>query len=374
MTVAAVAATHGLQVTVLRLLSVESAAAETASNVSILAQLDSPDRVPPGVALAPVAPHLLPTLADDPLRQPYARPGGPQREIEWADRVLARLERPRTGRPEQQRTWNLSAIWRLPTAQDSSGSSAFPGFFAHEASMLAAVSAVTSHVPTVLAAGPGRLLLEDVPGVDLYEATTEQLLEVVHILVGIQVALAPGGEALMATGCFDWREGTFVNLAGDVVERTSPELDTATRDAAKALLGDLPGMFGSLGRLRPPDTLVHGDFHPGNIRSTEGHLVVFDWGDSGFGHPLLDRPALLDRVPAADLPAVSAAWSAAWRAAVPGCDPEGAARLIGPVAALRQAIVYRLFLDGIERTERVYHAEDPAIWVRRATGAFLEQA
>lgn len=40
--------------------------------------------------------------------------------------------------------------------------------------------------------------------------------------------------------------------------------------------------------------------------------------------------------------------------------------LLEPVAALRQAVIYRGFLDGIEPSERVYHADDPPLWLRRA--------
>ena len=43
-----------------------------------------------------------------------------------------------------------------------------------------------------------------------------------------------------------------------------------------------------------------------------------------------------------------------------------AAELLAPVAALRQALIYRTFLDGIEPDERVYHASDPGTWLRRA--------
>ena len=39
--------------------------------------------------------------------------------------------------------------------------------------------------------------------------------------------------------------------------------------------------------------------------------------------------------------------------------------MIEPVAALRQAVIYQGFLDRIEPDERIYHAKDPADWLRR---------
>jgi hypothetical protein len=95
-----------------------------------------------------------------------------------------------------------------------------------------------------------------------------------------------------------------------------------------------------------------------------------DWGDSGYGNPLLDQAAFLEFVDPPDRVRVSEAWSAAWRAAVPGCDPERAATLLAPVAALRQAIIYRLFLDRIEPRERVYHEADPPTWLEQAARLF----
>ena len=115
-----------------------------------------------------------------------------------------------------------------------------------------------------------------------------------------------------------------------------------------------------------PTTLVHGDFHRGNVRGDADRLVLLDWGDCGVGHPLLDQAAFLDRMPAGETRGVRAEWSRLWRETIPGCDPDRAATLLAPVAALRQAVIYRSFLDGIEPSERIYHASDPADWLTRA--------
>jgi aminoglycoside phosphotransferase (APT) family kinase protein len=125
-----------------------------------------------------------------------------------------------------------------------------------------------------------------------------------------------------------------------------------------------------------PDTLVHGDFHSGNARGsvsrggTDPRLVLLDWGDCGVGHPLLDQAAYLDRIQAEEVPGVVDVWRRAWRRAIPGSDPSRAAALLAPVAAARQAVIYRRFLDGIEPSEHPYHRADPADWLRR-TAAIL---
>jgi aminoglycoside phosphotransferase (APT) family kinase protein len=114
-----------------------------------------------------------------------------------------------------------------------------------------------------------------------------------------------------------------------------------------------------------PDTLVHGDFHPGNFRGDDRALTLLDWGDSGVGHPLLDQPAFLDSVSGDAVAAAREHWLRQWRGAVPGCNPARAALLLAPIAAARRAAIYRGFLDRIEPAEHPYHRHDPAEWLRR---------
>jgi hypothetical protein len=46
-----------------------------------------------------------------------------------------------------------------------------------------------------------------------------------------------------------------------------------------------------------PDTLVHGDFHPGNVAGRRpDSYVILDWGDSFVGHPLIDELAFVERL------------------------------------------------------------------------------
>jgi Ser/Thr protein kinase RdoA (MazF antagonist) len=155
----------------------------------------------------------------------------------------------------------------------------------------------------------------------------------------------------------------------DLVARTAGELDGDTVAALQALLAGLPDRFAAVAACGVPDTLVHGDFHPGNTRgSVEGRSVLLDWGDCGIGNPLLDQAAFLSSLGEPKREPVRAAWASLWRDAVPVSATDRAAVLLAPVGALRQALIYRTFLDGIEPTERVYHANDPATWLRRAAG------
>ena len=68
------------------------------------------------------------------------------------------------------------------------------------------------------------------------------------------------------------------------------------------------------------------------------------------------------------------AWLAAWGRAVVVADPPRAAALIEPLAAARQALIFRSFLDGIEPSERRYHAQDVPRWLKRTASIVRAEA
>jgi aminoglycoside phosphotransferase (APT) family kinase protein len=118
-----------------------------------------------------------------------------------------------------------------------------------------------------------------------------------------------------------------------------------------------------------PETLVHGDFHPGNWRSDGLRPVILDLCDASRGHPACDLLRLTGWLPASLAEPATDRWVAEWRTAVPGCDPGRAAELVRPVQHLELALIYQAFLDGIEPDERPYHEGDPAEQVRLALAA-----
>ena len=99
---------------------------------------------------------------------------------------------------------------------------------------------------------------------------------------------------------------------------------------------------------------------------------MLDWGDSSVGHPLLDQAAFLDPIPNGTIGAVRAHWLQQWSEAAPGSDPARASVLLAPVAAARQAVIYRSFLDNIEPSEHPYHRADPAKWLNRTAALVRE--
>ncbi|HUQ55945.1 phosphotransferase, partial [Lentzea sp.] len=207
--------------------------------------------------------------ADAEFRLPWARPGGPAELVAWADTHVDR-----TGPATQVKTWNLSSVHRLTTSNGTAWLKAVPPFFADEGDVIAMVAAHDpALVPEVIAAAPRRVLLAEVPGEDCWDVTPDQVERIVPRWVAVQNALA--GES---------------RLPSSAVPMPS---------------------FGL------PETLVHGDFHPGNWRSSG---VVIDWSDAVWGHPALDACRLMSFSP--DLSdVISRVWSEAWLAHRPDSRP-----------------------------------------------------
>ena len=359
----------GLEVTVLRLVAAEHPRPQ-GGPVLYLAETSDPVLPPLGRWAAAVEDH--------PHGMPWARPGGPAQDLAWADAALAALGRARAGAPDQVISWNLSSVWRLPLVD---GSTAWlkhvPPFLGHEGAVLEAQQG--GPVPQLLARDGARILMAELPGVDLHDAEPPTLERLVDLLVAIQTGWVGRHEALLAMGLPDWRAPALTTAIRDVIDRWRGALGSGDVATLDAFATDLPDRFAAIDAAGLPATLVHGDFHPGNARGpTEvGHkapaLAILDWGDSGVGNPLLDQAAFLDRVPADHVTGVQRRWWAAWRKAVPGADPEAAAALLPPVAAARQAVIYQRFLDGIEPSEHPYHRDDPPEWLVRTAALVREE-
>jgi hypothetical protein len=342
----------GIDVVVLRLLEAELNRPH-GGRVVYLAEVDRPVAAEPWEGC----------LTDHLLRQPYARPGGPKADLAWAEAVLGRLGIAITAPPAQVRTWNLSSLWRIPTVGQTVWLKVVPHFFAHEGRLLVALA--KERVPRVLGHEGRRVLLAEIHGEDLYEADEHQLVAMVTLLVGVQRSWIGRTKELIALGLPDWRAPSLGSAIGDVFDRTKHELSVDDREVLEQFLGDLPRRFAAIDACGIRDTLVHGDFHPGNVRGRGDTLTLLDWGDAGIGHPLLDQPAFLDRVPAHLVGVVSSHWTRQWLEAIPGSDPARASALLAPVAAARQAVIYQRFIDGIEPTEQPYHRFDPVEWLQR---------
>ncbi|MFE9205601.1 phosphotransferase [Micromonospora sp. NPDC007230] len=342
---------YGIDVAVLRLLAADRPE-PPGGHLTYLGQVTTP----PAVPLDPVAVDLSP----HPLRAPWAESGGPARSLAWATAELHRLGRPVTA-VEQHRTWNLSAIWRLDGDQGSAWLKQVPAFFRHEAGVLRWLAAAApGTAPALLAADDtGRILLDHAPGEDRYAADDTERATIAADHHTVQLRAAGDVDGLLAAGVPDLRGPV---LAAWIRDGLAPHDLSVAAD----LLAALDDRLDEVRRCGLPDTLVHGDLHPGNVRGDGVRRVMIDWGDSFVGHPAFDILRLTETLdPAAAAPMLDA-WAARWRADVPGSDPHRAVDLLRPVAPLRMAAVYAMFLASIEPSEHPYHAGDVPACLKRA--------
>ena len=295
-----------------------------------------------------------------PLRVRWADPDGLRDLMDWAASAVSV-----TGPVAQYRTWNLAALFRLPTATGQVWLKATPHFAADEPAVIAALAAVDpTLVPEVLAAGEHRMLMADIPGEDRWDADEPTIESAIHRFVAAQAVVEP------PAGLPDRRPATVVPRLEKLLD-TDQDLTDEERTAAARLLP----LWSTVEDCGLPNTLVHGDFHPGNWRGPRP--TILDLADAHLGNPVLDGIRACDFLPAPKRPTAARAWVEAWRTHRPGSDPERALRVAEPLAHLMYALRYQEFLDGIEPSERIYHLGDPASAVRaalRSTGNRSSQA
>ncbi len=337
--------TLGVPAVVLRLLTVEGSDGARDGHVTYHAEaLEPPGDLPPCDF----------TDDDHPLRQPWARAAGVRELVGWASRHVGLV-----GRPGQRKTWNLAGLFRLPTADGPVWLKAIPGFAAAEPAAITAFAEVDpTLVPAVLASAPGRLLLADVPGADCWDPSTQVVVDAVHRLATAQARIGQPPRGLP-----DRRLEALAAAVRDLLDGpVGTELDPAELCAARSL----QRRWEMLDDCGLPDTVVHGDFHPGNWRRGDGAPVVLDFADAHLGNPVLDGLRVIDFLPPGLRRTAASAWAAAWAAAVPRSRPAEALRIAEPLAHLAYAVRYQEFLDNIEPSERVYHLGDPAAVIRQA--------
>jgi Ser/Thr protein kinase RdoA (MazF antagonist) len=214
-------------------------------------------------------------------------------------------------------------------------------------------------VPTVLAAGERRMLLEHIPGEDCWAADAAMVEAGVRRLVAAQAALADRRPA----GLRDRRDRVLCGLVDELLDGA---VESGITEQERDEVRGWAGRWERLADCGLPDTVVHADFHPGNWRSDGRPPVVVDFADTHWGNPVLDCLRLYDFLPEAVRPTAVRVWVDAWKAHVPASDPARALTLAEPLAHLAYAVRYQEFLDGIEASERPYHEGDPAAVIRRA--------
>ncbi len=352
--VAEVDSRFGARVVVLRLLRAESSR-QSGGEVAYLAELSS----------GAVSAELLPVPGQlreraerrDEKRMPWAELGGPARSLDWARAALASSGQDSFS-AVQQRTWNLSTLWRLEplsTKDSQIWLKQVPHFMKHESTVLRWLNrAAPGTAPQLLAADDsGRSLVAHVDGDDLYGAPVAMRLLILDQLQVIQCVAAEAVDELLALGVPDLRGDRRFADIGQKLLAWSPDYP-----GLEAILRRLDEQLERLEDLGLPATLVHSDNHPGNARGSPRGVTLLDWGEAFIGNPVTDLLGLIGGLSAAEAAPSIAHWCASWKSVAPRSKPELALEIAPFIAALHGAATYAHFLQQIEESEWPYHSED----------------
>ncbi|MFC6083726.1 aminoglycoside phosphotransferase family protein [Sphaerisporangium aureirubrum] len=352
----------GGPVVVLRLVSVEGGESPRGGHVTYHAELLGDPRRAGRRTLNQFSPAVSAALrAAQDRRSAWATPHGVRDALAWADEALRAAGRPALGRFRQVKTWNLAGLFRIPARGGPVWLKTTPPFATDEAATMTALAATDpTLVPSVLAADPAahRMLLDHAPGEDCWDAPPDVVRETITRFVAAQ-ATTPHPPSVPHHPL-----KTLPDRLAPVIARSA--LTPHEQDQAHRLLDVLPGLLDELAACGLPETVVHGDFHSGNWRSTGENTVVLDFADAHIGHPALDGHRVGKAMSPTGRRTATKAWIDAWHDHAPGSDPSRALELADLYQNLFYAVRYQEFLDGIEPSEHVYHAGDPAAELREA--------
>jgi hypothetical protein len=289
---------------------------------------------------------------EPPVRGTWNAPGWYDDACDWIRSQLAAHGIQAEGPPQQFKHWIITSALRVPTDQGDYYFKAVPTIFAQEPRITSALAArYPEYVPAPLATrmlpGEGWMLMPDFKGEVLENISIKQLSEALRILARMQIDSVSRIEELRAAGCQDRQ-----------LERLAGEIRSVLHDHV-VLEGLLPEEIERLQKLGPtfeemckrlaayavPQTLLHGDFHGGNLLERDGKVLIFDWTDASIAHPFLDLiTAINNRYPVfseAERGIIRDVYLSAWTRYESPEQLLEAARLALPLGALHQAVSYR---------------------------------
>jgi hypothetical protein len=299
----------------------------------------------------------------------------------WIDHQLAVRGHSRTGATVPVKVWSLSAVLSVPSQPGPVWFKAScRHFHAEPALTRLVVEMLPEHAPPVVAADHERawLLMDEMPGADEEheDAPPPGLgLAAARIAATVQLRSLDHLTELDAAGVP--RRGLAETLhVFDEILVSSIELDDLTHDeliAARGMRDDVHAVIAELGSLGLPETLIHGDLHPGNVAHDGDSLVLYDWSDAAVSHPFLDLVQLLRSIPDEERDAARAGYAGAWRAAYPDIDIERALELAVQVNAIFQMVTYEMICRSLEDASYWEMRGVVARFLRNLPGRFAQR-
>ena len=249
----------------------------------------------------------------------------------WIDERLAATGAARTGPVEQPRLRPWATVLRAPTADGDVWLKAGGPGMDFEAGLYELLHRlVPQHVLAPIATNVDRgwVLLPDggpTLGVRLEgEALTEALCDALAQYAGLQRALAPHANALLALGLQDMRPvvlpDRFEEALAVAAARTTAQ-DRPLLDRLERLRPTVARWCATLEASPLPATVDHNDLHDRNVlQGDHGAYRFYDWGDSVVAHPFASMLLPLSMQSPGGVERLRDAYLSAWQDLAPHAE------------------------------------------------------
>jgi hypothetical protein len=305
-----------------------------------------------------------------PGRQPWQRRGWFADAARWVEEQLRRRGTPTVSRPAQWSTKGGCCLLHARTAAGGVYFKALPTMYAREPVVTRRLAELwPDRTAEVLAVDAGRhwLLTAECAGAWLPDvADPGAWAAALRGLAEVQIGCVGLVDELRALGCPDLGLARLPRRLDDLLaDPVAPPVGNGAAPAPWARV-DLTGaelrevralaprLFAALDRLAAcgvPETLEHGDFHPGQVVVTDRGPAYIDWSDAVVSHPFFSLARFMTNVfgpgrarphPLAEIPAAQArlrdAYLEPWTAVAPRRRLREAAELAMLLGALEHAL------------------------------------
>jgi hypothetical protein len=296
-------------------------------------------------------------------RPPWARPGWLAEATRWMQERVVALGIRATGPAEVVEQWPLSSVLKLETDDGRVYLKGVFSIFRQEPELTAALAKRhPTLVPEVLAVDGhrGLLLMRELRGTPVGELDLERWNEALGVAATIQRDWACREEEPFALGAHDRTLAALESEIGAVFDAAGlprthvPELESRCTELARGPM---------------PQTLVHGDLHPGNVMVDGVESPrIFDWSDACVSHPLFDLVTFLPWCKdAAAREAMLDTYLDTWSEYGSREELRATYYLAEPIAYVHHAISYRRITAALEPDDRWWFAEEPTRGLAVAT-------
>ncbi len=306
-------------------------------------------------------------------RPPWFRPGWFAQAEQWMTDVLTSKGYTLLRSPEQFKQGTISSVLRAETtAGNIYFKVALPlPLFGNEPKLTESLGHLYPDViQTPLAIDePRRWMLTPDIGTELRGSapSLETMQNVVKTFARLQVDTATRMDTLFAVGCLDRRLPILERQIDDLMadEDCYSPLNDDEKAEWRASADQLKRLCQRLANYNLPYTLVHGDFHGGNIALQADHIRFFDWTDACVTHPFFDMAVLVSFDASERALALRDAYLAEWTAFEPLERLHQAYPIALILGALHQTVSYRGIINGVENDQRAGWADGVPFFARQ---------